>query len=493
MKTRLLALFLVLTMTVPMAACSETDAGTSDSSSADKVNDAVTEETESETVPEETDDLPERNYEGADVLIYTEGYLTNDYHSFYNIYEETGSVVNDAAYHRNITIEERFNIGLGYTDDAPKKDMSAFRNSVAAGAMAYDLVSGFGTFLTDCISEGYFQDLNTLTYVNLDKSYYQHYINEEMEMIGKQFTASGYFDMATMARTFVTFFSTKLAEDYHLGNFYDLVDANEWTFDKMLSLAEASFLDADGNGVMTEGDQFGLCGGYNMNSLLSVCIGYRFTTQNDDGTRRSTGYTEDLLDFNALLLDTYSRNWYYNCYVYGEKNHYNDVAILNFIQNKYLFFLYDVSEAQNFAAEMDDYGILPIPKYKAEQEVYMSYCRPSMTAVPSDVKDSELSGILLEALNYESKKTVLPAYYDISLSHRYASTPEASAVLDTIFANVACDFAQNWYRAIGLSPNLHNSIGIDPDYVSYYRGIQKVFDKRLAEIFEAVINLTEGN
>lgn len=75
---------------------------------------------------------------------------------------------------------------------------------------------------------------------------------------------------------------------------------------------------------------------------------------------------------------------------------------------------------------MDDYGILTIPKYQAEQKDNMSYCRPAMTAVPSDTKDSELSGILPEALNSESKKTVLPAYYDIALSNRYTSTPETS-------------------------------------------------------------------
>ena len=492
MKKRLLAMILVLLMLAPLAACSGTDSGTADPSASSAGTDAAAAETEEETVLPETDGLPDKDYAGADVLIYSEGYLTNDYHNFYNIYEETGSVVSDAAYQRNRTIEERFNVKLSYTDDAPKEDMSTFKNSVAAGAMEYDLVSGIGTFLTQCISAGYLQNLNDLTYVNLDKSYYQHYINEEMEMLGKQFTASGYFDMATLARTAVTFFSTKLAEDYGLGDLYSLVRSNEWTFDKMLSLSSAAAADTDGDGTMTAADQYGLCGGYNMNSLLIVSTGYRFTTKNDDGTRRSTGYTEGLLDFNKLLLDTYGQNWYYNCYAYGDKNHYNDTAVPNFIQNKYLFFLYDISWSQNFAGEMDDYGILPIPKYRAEQEAYMSYCRPAMTAVPSDAEDSELSGILLEALNYESKQTVLPAYYDIALSNRYASSPEASAILDTIFANVACDFAQNWYGALGLSPNLHTSIGINEDYVSYYEGIQKVFDKKLTEIFETVKRTSEG-
>ena len=489
MKKRAFTLFLAFLMTASLSACS---GKTDEVSSGVETSDNISTETEEDTVPSEKDDLPEKDYEGTDVLIYSEGYLTNDYHSFYNIYEESGSVVSDAAYQRNRTIEERFNLKLGYTDDVGKGDMSIFQNAVAAGAMEYDLVSGICTFLTQCISAGYLLDLNGLEYVHLDKKYYQHYINEEMEMLDKQFTASGYFDMATIARTAVTFFSTKLAEDYGLGDLYSLVETNEWTFDKMLSLASMAYADTDGDGFMTEADQYGLCGGFNMNSLLIVSTGYRFTTKNEDGTRRSTGYTETLLDFNKLLLDTYSQDWYYNCYIYGDKNHYNDVAVPNFIQNKYLFFLYDVSLAQNFAGEMDNYGILPIPKYQTEQETYMSYCRPSMTAVPSDAKDSELSGILLEALNYESQKTVLPAYYDIALSNRYAASQEASAILDTIFANVACDFAQNWFNALNLTPNLHTSIGITEDYVSYYDGIQNAFDTKLTEIFETVKRTSEG-
>lgn len=492
MKRKLSALFIALLLVSQMTACSgsEPTAETDDTpANADNTANVKTAEA---TETDETDDLPGMDYGGADVMVYAEGYLTNDYHNFYNIYEETGSVVNDAAYQRNRAIEERFNVQLGYTDDAVKEDMSVFKNSVAAGAMEFDLVSGIGTFLTQCISAGYLQDLNALQYVNLDKSYYQRYINEEMEMLGKQFTASGYFDMATMARTAVTFFSTKLAVDFGLGDLYSLVGSNEWTFDTMLSLASAASVDTNGDGAMTEEDQYGLCGGYNMNSLLIVSTGYRFTTKNDDGTRRSTGYTEGLLDFNKLLMDTYAQDWYYNCYVYGDKNHFSDVAIPNFMRDQYLFFLFDISWAQSFAAEMDDYGILPIPKYQADQKEYMSYCRPAMTAVPSDAEDPERSGILLEALNYESKKVVLPAYYDIALSSRYATSPEASDILDIIFANVACDFAQNWYSALSLTPPLHTSIGIREDYVSYYAGIQKSFDEKLDAIFEAVKSTTEG-
>ena len=116
----------------------------------------------------------------------------------------------------------------------------------------------------------------------------------------------------------------------------------------------------------------------------------------------------------------------------------------------------------------------------------MSYCRPSITVIPLDVKDPERSAIILEALQHESQSTVLPAYYDIALSHRYASSPDAAEMLGIIFSNTACDFAQIWYIAIGVKPNLHNSIGITENYASYFASVEDSFNTNLALIMENI-------
>ena len=438
-----------------------------------------------ETVPEESDELPDIGYEGATFRIYAQEYLTTDYHMFYDIYEQVGSVVNDASFARNRNVEERFDIHLEYFTGPEREKMTSLYNSIQSGEGTYDLASGFDT--ATGVSSGMLYDMNKLDHIHLEKSWYRKYVNDEFETLGRQYGVNGCFDMATVSRTACTFFSTVLAENYQLGDFYALVRENEWTFDKMFSFAKATADDLNGDGVMTEADQYGLCGGYNMNSMLIISTGYRFTTKEADGTRKATGLTELVVDFNKMLYDTYQKDWYYNCYKYENKeNHFLDVALPNFIENRYLFFLQDVSYTQQFSADMDDYGILPIPKYSASQDVYMSYCRPSITVIPLDVKDPERSAIILEALQHESQSTVLPAYYDIALSHRYASSADASEMLGIIFSNTACDFAQIWYITIGVSPNLHNSIGITDNYASYFAGVEKTFNANLASIMEKI-------
>lgn len=437
--------------------------------------------------PEET--LPEKNYDGADFTVFAEGYLTQDYAGFYLADEAVGETVNDAAYERNRAVEDRYGIKLHYTPDIKRNDFSVFTQSATAGDKEFDLVSGIAAFLNDLVVPGYLADLNTVSQIDLSRSYYFPYINDEMSMLGRQYTVCGNFDMATILRTSVVFFSTKIASDNSLGDFYSLVEKDEWTYDKMLSLASQAYADLDGDGEASAADQYGLCGGYNMNSMLITATGYHFTTLDDKGNRHPTGYNDLLINFNKLLYDTYNQKWYYNCYPYGGKNAFNTEGKPGFIQNRYLFFLQDISYAKDFASEMGDYGILPIPKYEETQKNYFSYCRPTISAIPSSVKDQERSALVLEALNLESKKIMMPAYYNVALSSRYAASKEASQVLDTIFSNVACDFTQLWYRALGLSPNLHTTVGISENYVSLYEGLAPKFEQTLSDLLAGVAKL----
>lgn len=476
---RVLSMMLVLMLCVPLFACSRTEPETLPTEFTD---DSV--ESDDTVATSAKDDGPiQIRYDDEDVLIYADNYITDVYHDFYNIYEESAIALNQAAYDRNRAVEEKYGVCLSFTDTTPMKNASAFETAVAAGTQEYDLLSVMNSMAAKSVLSGYLLDLNTMPYIDLEKDYYQHYVNEEMQLLGKQYTVNGYFDMATMARTAVTFFSTDLAGKYNVGDLYSLVQSNQWTFDRMLSIASSAYEDVNGDGKMDEDDQFGLCGGYNMNSLLILSTGYCFTTQDDDGIRHATGLTDTLVNFNQLLVDTYASEWYYSCYTNGDKNHFGDVAAPNFIENKYLFFWQDISYAQTFSGEMENYGILPIPKYTETQKAYLSYCRPSVTAVPIDAPNVEMSALLIEALNYESRDTVLPAYIDTALSKRYVSSPEAVEMIEIVFSNVTSDFCQMYQNVLGISPALHASIGIHEDIASYYASVAGTLEAKLEELF----------
>jgi len=87
-----------------------------------------------------------------------------------------------------------------------------------------------------------------------------------------------------------------------------------------------------------------------------------------------------------------------------------------------------------------DFGIIPYPKYDINQENYVSRVEYYMTMqLPITNPDHARAGVMLEALNSESAKTIIPAFYDIALKTKYARDDESSQMLDLIFSTLVVD------------------------------------------------------
>ena len=81
-----------------------------------------------------------------------------------------------------------------------------------------------------------------------------------------------------------------------------------------------------------------------------------------------------------------------------------------------------------------DFGIIPYPKLDEAQKQYVSrveYYFPTIVPINSD--SLGITGVMLEALQSESAKTVRPAYYDIALKTKYTRDDE-SAQISTLFS-----------------------------------------------------------
>ena len=104
MKKQILCLFLALLLASMTACASETtDTPTADST------EAVTEAAETEDPFPYTSHLPDADYEGF--LFRVMGEEMRDH---YESEEQTGEVINDAVYQRNMAVEEKYNIALEY-------------------------------------------------------------------------------------------------------------------------------------------------------------------------------------------------------------------------------------------------------------------------------------------------------------------------------------------------------------------------------------------
>ena len=112
---------------------------------------------------------------------------------------------------------------------------------------------------------------------------------------------------------------------------------------------------------------------------------------------------------------------------------------------------------------------------------------PELAGIPSVVTDREVSAILLEALQYESWKTIRPAYYDIALKAKYFQDSVTGQMLDLIFENVTCSLAYMFNQVTGGYPS--SQLGLTQNYASWYTKSSKAWQKKLDN---AVKNLQEA-
>jgi len=104
-----------------------------------------------------------------------------------------------------------------------------------------------------------------------------------------------------------------------------------------------------------------------------------------------------------------------------------------------------------------DFGVLPFPKLNENQSQYSHSINPwcsNSIAVPVTVRDREKTSIVLEAMSAEAKYTVIPAYYDVTITNKTIRDEESAEMLNLILSTRSFDlgFIFNW-GDIGYMPN----------------------------------------
>ena len=137
--------------------------------------------------------------------------------------------------------------------------------------------------------------------------------------------------------------------------------------------------------------------------------------------------------------------------------------------------------------DMDaDFGILPYPKLDEAQAQYSSTSRDNfdLFVVPIDVKDTEFTGIITEALCAESYRSVVPKYYDVVLKSKTSRDEESAEMIDIIRDNLTFDIG--YLCSSSLSGIGHIFVGLirsnSNDLVSKFAAVEKPAGKLLEKM-----------
>ena len=465
--SRILTAILAAAMMTSLAACGG-DAGVTET--ADPAETTAPAETTEYVDPATISSLPDMDWGGQECRIL--GYNNTKYPQFssfeIDVEAENGEVVNDAIFRRNTAIEERYNVDIVQILDATTtatltSTLTHMRAMALAGEDLYDIAFCSVNSIGTAAREGLFWDLNELDYLDFSKEWWNQGVNETLTVSGRLFFTNSDFTLRDKNRTYLLLFNKRLAEEYKLDNYFDLVREGTWTLDKMTEDCKKVANDVNGNGEVDYYDVFGMTmDSYYGGVALAIGSGVK-VLENVEGefslvvnNEHTINVMDDVISFitgarlgssceewkeKNIPLDDY---WDFSGTVYNEGRALFGTGFAHVLQGK-------------SANSVDDYGILPFPKYDETQKDYHIYADPQglLVGIPSTTDTPDFSAFMLEALSAEAYTTSLPAYIEVSCKTKYTYDEDSADMLDLIFGSIVFEPAQI-YNLAGVGKILHD-------------------------------------
>ncbi len=441
-KTILLLLALLLSLS-PLTSCAGESTETTPAETT-----AATETIPVETETELTDDLPEMDFGQQDFTVLTSTF--NILHAVTAVNEQTGDVLNDAMYDRTRAIEEKYNIV--FCDDQVHVDTSAalnaLTNAISAGDNTYDLAMILERRAFAITSEGYFMDIGSLEHVNLDKPYWFKDVNDVINFSDATYLSYGSAEIGLYDMTHVLCFNKNMVTDLNLEVPYDLVLEGTWTIDKLQEMGRTAMQDADGDGKWGMKDIYGLVGAVNALPVNFLAAARQRTiVREEDGTTKIELLSNPMIEeiFTKVSDMCWETGFWYTKTV-NSNDYWRTESF--FQEDQALFADHTFYSTIALREMVSDFGIVPFPKYTAEQEEYgaMVEAGTRATTVPVTAKNPELCGAVLETLNYLSWRDVMPAYYEVTLKQKVSRDHVSSQMLDIIMNSICYDLGMTMFN-----------------------------------------------
>lgn len=408
MKKRILSLLLIALLLAPqLVSCA------SDTTEAETTVSAGIEETETETAYQYGDALPEdldfgaRNFR---VATYNGGNLTHEggWYNYIEVAETTGDIVNDAAFQRNLEVEERLNITISCLEVADWNNvLKVLKNTITAGEDAYEIALECSQGIyTDLISSNMLYDAAALPYIDFSKPYYTKDALDTFGIDGHQYLFSGAYTYPLYSGVY-WLFNKELWEDYSLPDPYEIVREGKWTIDTAHSFVTNAYVDVNGDGKQDIGDQYGFSSSVEILQYLYLGMGMNgvLFENNSFSYDYETERAVDVLGKMFAWIET-PEAYFNSTDQWG-----------NFFAGNSLMLLYGSSLPKLRDLEFD-FGFLPMPKLDETQENYKSYMCGGMVCVPITISDDAFVGASIEALFSASERHLVPAYLNKFVDHK---------------------------------------------------------------------------
>lgn len=497
MKRRILTALILCAMLFSVSSCGESETDKTENNGADTPSSEVAEQVEEET--KALHDLPkDLNFEGESIRFL---YRTEVIDEFYAT-ETTGEVVNDETFGAFAEMESYLDLKTEVTElagqfgDDRNTYMDTIKNNVTAGDDTWDWCDAMFGFFPNMVVNGTFRDISNLEYIDYGKPYYISGLSEVADLNGKLYFLAGDSSLGYLKNIYCLVYNTDLAENIGIDeDIGQLALDGGWTSDKLNTLAEAAYIDLNGDGNVDTGDLLGyyernwlhrqgFLYGYGSEMIQKIDGEYKFVY----GTELDVGIVEAV---NKLTFNTKGSM------VFGATDADGAYASTadGFMNGTVLFMTAELREVEAFRDMEDDFLVLPIPKYNEEQESYISSSRNTHSAfgMPVTCKNTAKAGAAMEFISAVRYERVVPAYYEKTMKTKVSRSTTAISLLELIKNSMKMDIGYTYNAVIGYPiNNLYIWAIQTPDtFISGVEAARASTQKQLDDYIETLNGLPE--
>ena len=435
--------------------------------------------------------IPKQNLAKEFVLMTADGACTEIYIEDED--EAAGDTMDTAKFYRTNRVEEHLGIDVinsptpgGWANRS--QYLTRMMQSNQSGDQDYHMGTCYEAFAAEGAVQGYYYDVNTIDSVDLSDPWYVQGWNDNMIINDRAYLILSDLSLSMWQRMNVLYFNKQLSDQIGVSDtLYQLAEDGDWTVEFMMNCAE-QISQEDGNDVWDESDTYGICfNRFNCRAMLTY-FDMPLAQMNEDGEYELCLYN----DRTEEIFGTMHSYMFDNKYVYMNLVDDGDYTVTRpmFMDNRLLFLPARLQDSQDLRSMEGVFGILPFPKYDADQESYCTHSDDTMTVffIPSHTLDAEFCGLGMDALSAENKFSVIPSYYDVVLKGRTTKDEQSGRMIDIARDHMKFDFVFGHITAMDFMWTQFGNTVASASSTSYkptYDTKADTYEAKLGEIMDA--------
>ena len=392
-------------------------------------------------------------------------------------------LLDETIYEANLLVKEHLNINMALEKcDDGHGVLNTVQPSIMAGDDSYQLcIMHPYQGITSFITQNFALDFYELPDFDITQTYWNMSVMENLAINGQAFIGMG--DLCKY--TLIALYCNKdLMNDVNLNVPYDLVRNGTWTLDRFTSMTAGLYAD-NGDGERNNLDTYGFASMWDVNGAAFLeANGFYVVTRNQDEQFELSLYNDRFVElYDHVLSWTQSED--VHIWGYGSRG---DVSkTLDFLENRSYFTLAGLGT--QYLEATFEVGVLPLPKYDANQASYAHVNWGNNLIVPNTIQNEDMVGQALELMSYYAQTKIRAKYYDEVLQLRVSEAPDDREMVELISDTVVfdpgiayCDGNTSLFNLVYILAL--PIVGGNTNIASYYKQNNRAAQKKLNNLFK---------